>query len=76
MTDRIELTYKAVDEMIECHGKPKPARFGGGIWNAKEEFIIYKEQIKERYTPLQWIIISNYFKLRFNQIKRGTKRFK
>ncbi|MDP2684951.1 MAG: hypothetical protein Q8P20_08010 [bacterium] len=41
MIDRIEQTYEAIDEMIKVNGKSRPERFGGGIWNAKEEFIIF-----------------------------------
>lgn len=59
--DRIELTYEAIDEMINSHGKPKPEQFGGGVWDCKEEFKIYKEQVGNRYSKLQWGVITSYF---------------
>lgn len=62
MKDRIEITYQAIDEIINCNGKEKPLKFGGGFWNAKEEFEIYKKQVGDRYTKLQWKIIETYFK--------------
>ena len=68
--DRIEQTYKAIDEMIECHGNPKPEQFGGGLWDAEEEFEIYKKQVGDRYTELQWVIISAYFKEKFMEVKK------
>lgn len=65
--DRIELTYQAIDQMIDCHGKPRPEMFGGGIWNAREEFLIYQQQVGDRYTDLQWSIILKYFNLKFKE---------
>lgn len=65
MKDRIEQTYDAVDEMISADGKPKPKQFGGGVWDAKEEFKIYKKQVGDRYTKLQWFVIETYFKKKF-----------
>jgi len=70
MKDRIEITYEAVDQMIKCHGNERHERFGGGKWNAEEEFKIYKEQVGDRYTELQWKIISTYF---YFQFKEATK---
>jgi hypothetical protein len=66
--DRIELTYKAIDEMISFHGKERPNLMGGGVWNAKEEFLIYKEQVGDRYTDLQWQIITSYFLRKFHEV--------
>jgi hypothetical protein len=63
--DRIEKTYQSMDDIIACHGKPRPKKFGGGVWNAREEFIIYKEQVGNLYTKLQWIIIEQYFRKKF-----------
>ena len=62
MEDRIEMTYQAIDEIIKCHGTPRSERFGGGTWDAEEEISIYKKQVGDRYTKLQWSIIMNYFK--------------
>lgn len=67
MKDRIEMTYQAIDEMIKAHNTPKPEKFGGGLWNAEEEFEIYKKQVGDRYTSLQWSIITKYFKLKFEK---------
>ena len=61
MKDRIEMTYKAIDEMIKVDGQPKPIQFGSGKWDAKEEFKIYKKQVGDRYTSLQWSVITSYF---------------
>jgi len=61
MMDRIEQTYEAIDKIIMSDGKPRPTQFGGGKWNAKEEFKIYKNQVGNRYTPLQWKTITIYF---------------
>ena len=69
MKDRIETTYIAVDEMIKFHGNPRPEKFGGGTWDAPEEFAYYKEQIGERYTKLQWTIIELYFKNKFVEVQ-------
>lgn len=66
--DRIQTTYEAIDEMIACHNEPRPERFGGGYWDAKEEFKIYKEQVGDRYSSLQWHIIETYFKVKFKEI--------
>ena len=68
MKDRIEMTYDAIDEMIAVHGTPRPERFGGGTWDAEEEFEIYKKQVGNRYTELQWTIIESYFKKKFNNL--------
>jgi hypothetical protein len=65
--DRIEITYGAIDEMISVHNTPRPEKFGGGLWNAEEEFVIYKKQVGKRYTFLQWKIISEYFKLKLKE---------
>jgi len=75
MKDRIELTYTALDEMINVHGTARPERFGGGKWDAEEEFEIYKKQVGDRYTPLQWKIITLYFTKSFSKkkIKREDK---
>ena len=70
MKDRIEITYGAIDEMISCNGKKRPKRFGGAFWNAKEEFEIYKKQVGDRYTSLQWKIIQTYFE---NKLKEQNK---
>jgi len=67
--DRIEMTYQAIDEIVEAHGKKRPVQFGGGKWNAREEFKIYKKQIGERYTPLQWHIIESYFNHKIKEKK-------
>ena len=67
------MTYHAIDEMIEADGKPRPERFGGGKWKAKEEFLIYKKQVGNRYTPLQWKVITSYFQ---NKLKEKNKRKK
>jgi hypothetical protein len=67
MKDRIEQTYQAIDEMIEAHGKPRPEKFGKGKWNANEEFLIYMKQVGNIYTPLQWTIITDYFKNKFKE---------
>ena len=72
--DRIEITYKAIDEMIEANGKPKPKSFGGGKWNAEEEFKIYKKQVGNNYSPLQWKIITLYFKQKFKEKKWMNKK--
>ena len=55
----------------------KAIKSGGGVWDAKEEFKIYKKQIGDRYSDLQWDIITNYFKkrlkeLNFNRVKGGN----
>ena len=63
--DRIEITYKSIDEMIESDGKPRPNEFGGGVWKATEEFEIYKKQVGCRYTEKQWEKFENYFLNRF-----------
>jgi hypothetical protein len=63
------MTYEAIDEMIECHGKEKPEHFGSGLWDAEEEFIIYQEQVGDRYSELQWSIISKYFEIKFKEKK-------
>ena len=62
--DRIEETYNAIDQMHRAHGKPRPSQFGGGKWNKSQEFRIYKKQVGNRYTPLQWKIITRYAKLK------------
>jgi hypothetical protein len=67
--DRIEMTYRAIDEMIAKDGKQRPEKFGGGVWNAEEEFEIYKEQVGERYTKLQWKIITLYFEDKLKTLK-------
>jgi hypothetical protein len=67
MNDRIETTYNAIDEMVELHGKPKPDKFGGGLWDAEKEFKFYKLQVGKRYTELQWSVITSYFKMKFNR---------
>ena len=72
---KIDLTYSSIDEMIACHGKPRPKRFGGGVWNAEEEFEIYKKQVGERYTLLQWSVIASYFEKKFKdkkEVKNGN----
>jgi len=71
MKDRIEKTYDAIDDMISFHNTERPKRFGGGIWNAEEEFELYKKQIGDRYTELQWRVIETYFKIKF---KEHTKK--
>ena len=71
--DRIEMTYKAIDQMIDAHGKPRTFIYGGGVWDAEEEFKLYKEQVGDRYTPLQWTIIETYFKTKFKEVKNGRK---
>lgn len=60
--NRIQKTSKAITEMVEAHGTPKPEEFGGGIWDMEEEFKIYKEQVGKRYTKLQWSVIELHFK--------------
>ena len=62
--DRIEITYQAIDQMIKVHNTPRPVQFGGGLWNAEEEFEIYKKQVGDNYSPLQWTVITTYFKLK------------
>jgi len=69
--DRIELTYCSIDEMIKMHGASRPDRFGGGIWDAEEEFDIFRKQIGDRYTGLQWSIITSYFQNKFKEVKNG-----
>ena len=71
--DRIEITYTAIDQMIEAHNTPKPEILGGGLYNALEEFEIYKNQVGNRYTPLQWVLITSYFNLKFKDIEGGVK---
>ena len=68
MKDRIEMTYDAIDEMIALHGTPRPEKFGGGTWSATEEFLIYKDQVGNRYTKHQWMIIESYFRNKFKTI--------
>jgi len=70
MKDRIEITYDAIDQIIKCHGEDRPERFGGGTWDAKEEFAIYKKQVGDRYTTLQWSIITSYFEVKFKELKQ------
>ena len=72
--DRIEMTYQAIDEMIACHGKPRPERFGGGLWDAEAEFKIYKIQVGSRYTKLQWNVITIYFRKKFQEVKNGKRK--
>ena len=69
MKDRIEMTYEAIDEMIAMDGKPRPEKFGGGKWSATQEFMIYKDQVGNRYTKFQWSIIESYFKNKFKEGK-------
>ena len=69
MKDRIEITYDAIDQIIEVDRTPKPEHFGGGKWDAEEEFEIYKKQVGDRYTPLQWKIITIYFRTKLSEIK-------
>ena len=71
--DRIEMTYESIDGMIKVHGTPRPERFGGGLWDAEEEFKIFKEQIGDRYTELQWHIITSYFETKFKEVKDGLQ---
>jgi len=66
-TDRIEITYDAIDKMISVHKTPRPEKFGGGNWDAEEEFKIYKKQVGKRYTLLQWKIMGDYFKIKFKE---------
>lgn len=72
--DRIEMTYNAIDEIINSNGKPRPEHFGGGVWDAEEEFEIYKNQVGDRYTELQWKIITNYFRTKLKEVKENGKR--
>jgi len=58
--DRIEETYKAVDEMAKADGKPRPKRFGGGKWSKEKELAVYYRRVGARYTPLQWKVIFMY----------------
>jgi hypothetical protein len=74
--DRIEMTYNAIDVMIAVNGKPRPEHFGGGVWNAEEEFEIYKKQVGNRYTELQWHVISTYFKTKLGRIKNDKDKNK
>jgi len=60
--DRIEETYNAIDQMAASHGKPRLAQFGGGKWDKNEELALYKKQVGDRYTPLQWRMILSYAK--------------
>jgi hypothetical protein len=69
--DRIEMTYRAIDEMIAANGKQRPEKFG--VWNAEEEFKIYKEQVGERYTKLQWKIITLYFEDKLKTLLKEEK---
>lgn len=62
MKDRIEMTYEAIDEMIGCHGKPCHAPYSQGKWDCDEEWKIYKKQVGDRYTKLQWSLFETYFK--------------
>lgn len=71
MNDRIEQTYEAVDQIIACHGKERPERFGGGVWDSKEEFAIYKKPVGDRYTVLQWTIITSYFETKFSEVHKS-----
>jgi len=71
--DRIEITYKAIDEMIASHGKPRPEQFGGGVWGAEEEFKIYKIQVGSRYTKFQWNVITIYFRKKLMEVKNGKR---
>jgi len=68
MKDRIEMSYDAIDQIIAIHDQDRPERFGGGKWNAKEEFAIYKKQVGDRYTVLQWTIITSYFETKFSEV--------
>lgn len=61
------MTYEAIDKMIRHHNTPRPERFGSGLWKAKEEFMLYKRQVGNRYTRLQWKIITTYFKQKFEE---------
>ena len=76
MKDRIEQTYQAIDEIIKCHNTPRPDRFGGGMWNAKEEFTLYKKQVGNRYTLLQWKIITTYFLKKFGETNQKRVELK
>ena len=83
MKDRITEIYKAVDEMIACHGKPRPERFGGGTWDVFEEITNWKAQIitgesqndfhLKPLTPLQWEIIDSYITIKIKEkfMKKG-----
>jgi hypothetical protein len=74
-TDRIDITYCAIDQMVAAHGQSKPKEFGNGVWDAKEEFEIYKKQVGDRYSPSQWIIITKYFKEIFKlKIKKENSK--
>jgi hypothetical protein len=70
MNDKIETIYNAIDEIILAHGKPRKEEFGGGVWDAQEEFKIYKKQIGERVTDLQMKIITIYFEKKFREMKK------
>jgi len=64
--DRIEETLVAIDTMIQSHDKLRPVKFGGGVWDAKEEFEVYRKQVGDRYTPLQWKMLTKYFNMKFD----------
>jgi len=70
MKDKFETIYSAIDEIILAHGKPRKTEFGGGVWDAQEEFKIYKKQIKEGVTNLQMKMITTYFEKKFGGKKK------
>lgn len=75
--DRIETIYQAIDQMANMHGKPRPKRFGSGIWNFNEEIKIWKSQIigneeisgQVLLSPLQWTIINSYIVQKQKELK-------
>ena len=72
--DRIEMTYQAIDKIIANDGLSKPEFFGGGVWDAEEEFEFYKKQVGDKYTELQWIIITTYFRNKIQEVKNGKRK--
>jgi hypothetical protein len=78
MPDRIEIIYKAIDQMAEAHGTPKPEKFGGGTWGFNEEIARWKIQVVEKerlarrepLTPLQWSVIDSYIEIKRKELIR------
>jgi hypothetical protein len=70
--DRIEIIYKAIDQMFEVHDTPRPEEFGGGVWDVAEEIPLWKKQIIDNETNpltlLQWSMINLYINSKLVQL--------
>lgn len=57
----LDLSFIILDGIVQRHGTSRHLVFGGGTFNALEDFKVYRSQVRDVYSPAELEQMDAYF---------------